>query len=257
MGLDMNQGPYGQEIESPETYLANRLRRVSQMADDDLLREQAIALQVSANRYGYGYQQLWCGVPVIRLPDDIMLIQEVIWELKPSCIVETGIARAGSLLLNASLMEIAGLHPLVLGIDIQIFPHARRAVEASRYATDIHLFESDSTSEDSIQTVRKFIGEVNGPVLLVLDSNHTHSHVLTELNCLTPLLPSGSITIVADTIVEAMPSHLYEKRPWGRGNNPLTALHEFLENNHEWAAAAKWRRRGLLSEFHDGVIQRL
>jgi cephalosporin hydroxylase len=255
----MSQGPYGQEIESAETYLANRLERVSQMAKDELLHEQAIALQVSANKYGYGYQQLWCGVPIIRLPDDIMLIQEIIFELKPSCVVETGIARAGSLLLNASLMEIAGIPPAVLGIDIQIFPHAREVVETSRYAMNIQLFESDSTSEESVQAVRQFViaQKGHGPVLLVLDSNHVHSHVLKELTCLTPLLPSGSITIVADTIVESMPSHLYENRPWGQGNNPLTALHEFLKNNHEWEVASKWRRRGLLSEFHDGVIQKL
>lgn len=254
----MTQGPYGQEVESSETYLAKRIRQVSQMADDELLHEQAIALQVYANKHGYGYQQLWCGVPIIRLPDDIMLIQEIIWELKPSCVVETGVARAGSLLLSASLMEIAGLRPSILGIDIQIFPHARIAVETSRYATNIQLLESDSTSEESIQAVRQFVDaqENCGPALLVLDSNHTHSHVLKELTCLTPLLPSRSVTIVADTIVEAMPSHLYEDRPWGRGNNPLTALREFLENDYEWNIATKWRRRGLLSEFHDGVIQR-
>lgn len=254
----MTQGPYGQDIESADTYLANRVRQASRMANDDLLREQAIALQVSASRYGYGYQQLWCGVPIIRLPDDIMLIQEIVWELQPSCVVETGVARAGSLLLNASLMEMAGLEPSVLGIDIQIFPHARSAVETSRYASNIHLFESDSTSNDSIQTVRKFVSakENRNPVLMVLDSNHSHSHVLNELTRLTPLLPSGSVTIVADTIIEAMPAHMYENRPWGRGNSPLTALHEFLQNAHEWSIAAKWRRRGLLSEFHDGVIQR-
>ena len=254
----MSQGPYGQEIESNETYLANRSKRISQMADDDPLRQQAIALQVSANKHSYGYQQLWCGVPIIRLPDDILLLQEIIHELKPSCVVETGIARAGSLLLNASLMEIAGLQPAVLGIDIQIFPHARKAIEDSRYATGINLFESDSTSRESVQAVKQFVGSHRGrgPVLLVLDSNHVHSHVLKELLCLTPLLPSGSIAIVADTIVESMPSHLYENRPWGRGNNPLTALHEFLDNNQEWEVAVKWRRRGLLSEFHDGVIQR-
>ena len=255
----MSQGPYGQEVEPNETYLENRFRRISQMADDDSLREQAIAVQVSANAYGYGYQQLWCGVPIIRLPDDILLIQEIIHELKPSCVIETGVARAGSLLLNASLMEIAGLKPAVFGIDIQIFPHARKAIETSRYAMHIHLFESDSTSGETVQAVKQFTSthDNGGPVLLVLDSNHAHDHVLKELTCLTPLLPSGSVTIVADTIIESMPSHLYESRPWGRGNNPLTALHEFLENNQEWELANKWRRRGLLSEFHDGVIQRL
>lgn len=255
----MSHGPYGQEIESNETYLANRSKRISQMADDDSLRGQAIALQVSANKHGYGYQQLWCGVPIIRLPDDILLIQEIIHDLKPSCVVETGVARAGSLLLNASLMEIAGLKPAVFGIDIQIFPHARKAIETSRYAMHIHLLESDSTSAETVQAVSQFtsIHDRSGPILLVLDSNHAHDHVLKELTCLTPLLPSGSVTIVADTIIEAMPSHLYESRPWGRGSNPLTALHEFLEHNKEWEIAIKWHRRGLLSEFHDGVIQRL
>lgn len=254
----MIQGPYGQEVESMDAYLTNRSERISDMADDESLHRQAIALQVSAIKYGFGYQQLWCGVPIIRLPDDIMLIQEIVCELKPTCIIETGVARAGSLILNASLMEIAGLEPAVLGIDIQIFPHARTAVETSRYSTGIHLLEADSTSDESIEAVSRFIG-IHGndaPVLLVLDSNHTHDHVLRELNRLTQLLPAHSITIVADTIIESMPPHLYEDRPWGRGNNPLTALHAFLGSNHEWSEVGRWGRRGLLSEFHGGVIQR-
>jgi cephalosporin hydroxylase len=253
-----NQGPYGQAIDSPDDFLANRNEQISAMAANELLHRKALDLQIDANEHNFGYQQLWCGVPIIRLPDDIVLIQEIIFDLNPSCIVETGVARAGSLLLNASLMQIAGLTPAVLGIDIQILQHALDAIELSRFAASIETLQADSTSQEAVRAVRNFvIKHRNGnPVLLVLDSNHSHQHVLKELQRLTPHLPSQSVVIVADTIVESMPDHLYQSRPWGKGNNPLTALKEFMATSGEWEPALKWNRRGLLSEFRDGVIQR-
>ena len=223
------------------------------------LQKKAIELQVAANVHRYGYQQLWCGVPVIRLPDDIVLLQEIVHAIQPECIVETGIARGGSLLLNASLMEICGLVPKVLGIDIMIYPHAKTALGDSKYSEAVELVEADSTSASAQLAFQRFTQQANSknPVLLVLDSNHTHAHVLAELKMFTPTLPIGSVVVVADTLSAEMPETLYSDRPWGIGNNPLTAVTEFLSGNTSYVLHNRWAKRGLLSELHDGILVRV
>jgi len=251
----MNSNEYGEVVESHESFMSARQRDITDMGLDDSLHDLALSLQSAATKYRYGYQQLWCGVPVIRLPDDIVLLQELVHELRPRGIVETGVARGGSLLLNASLMEIAGLRPRVLGIDIQIYEHARNAVSSSRYKDSIVLLETDSTSETARSKVETFTKQINeNPMLLILDSNHSHSHVLAELQTLTGCLPVGSIVIVADTIVAEMPPTHYENRPWDSTNNPSTAICSFLALNANFALSTKWARRGLLSEMRDGIL---
>lgn len=254
----MSNSSYGQAIETSETFLESRRIDIEKMGDDVAMHHQAVQLQIAATRYRYGYQQIWCGVPIIRLPDDIVLIQEIIWETRPSCIVETGIARGGSLLLNASLMEMCGIPPAVLGIDIQIMPHATRALAQSRFSNVIKLLESDSTSVAAQTEVRNFITthSGDGPVLAVLDSSHAHSHVLNELQMIAPLLTLGSVIVVADTIVEEMPDDFYVGRPWSRGNSPWTAVNEFLSNNPQFSRVEKWSRRGLISEMREGIVRK-
>lgn len=255
----MTDSPYGQQIDGPSEFMTRRDDDISNMGNDTDLQKKAIELQIAANKHRYGYQQLWCGVPVIRLPDDIVLLQEIVYAIQPECIVETGIARGGSLLLNASLMEICGLVPKVLGIDIMIYPHARTAIDDSRYSKEIGLFEADSSSTLAQLAFQRFTQQANSknPVLLVLDSNHTHAHVLTELNMFTPTLPIGSVVIVADTIIAEMPESLYSDRPWGIGDNPLTAVTEFLSGDSNYALHNHWAKRGLLSELHNGILVRV
>lgn len=255
----MTDSPYGQQIDGPAEFMSRRDDDISNMSKDTELQEKALQLQVAANGHRYGYQQLWCGVPVIRLPDDIVLLQEIVHAIQPECIVETGIARGGSLLLNASLMEICGLVPKVLGIDIMIYPHAKTALGDSKYSEAIELVEADSTSASAQLAFQRFTQQANSknPVLLVLDSNHTHAHVLSELKMFTPALPIGSVVVVADTIIAEMPETLYSDRPWGIGNNPLTAVTEFLSGNTSYVLHNRWAKRGLLSELHDGILVRV
>jgi len=255
----MTQGPYQQEIESEEEFLSSRANDILVMGEDVELRSQAVDLQVRAAQYRFGYQQLWCGVPVIRLPEDILLLQEVIHEIRPSCIIETGVARGGSLLLSASLMEICGITPTVLGIDILILPHAVDAVAQSRYSRNIKLLETNSNSNESVRAIQSLIRSqpANTPALLVLDSNHSHNHVLAELRYLATLLPLGSVVVVADTLIEFMPHDFYVGRPWSKGSNPLTALQLFLSENDRFEPVTKWSRRGLISEVRDGIIRRV
>lgn len=247
---------YHNDVPTDQQFRDARERWRTDLGDNEELREQAIQLVVESNKHNFGYQWEWCGIPIIRHPDDIVLQQEVMWHLKPARVIETGVARGGSLVLSCSLMGITGLTPRVLGLDIQILPHAIDSLNPWTKDGQVELLEGDSTSEISVARVQQFLAGVSAPCLLILDSNHSHDHVVRELNALAPLLPIGSIVIVADTIVEEMPEGYYPNRPWGRGNNPLTAAREFLTNNSNFELDSRWARRSLLGECRDGILIR-
>ena len=242
-----NAKSYDQSVPDANEFLDTREKWRTELGADELLRSHAIELVVESNKHNYGYQWEWCGVPIIRHPDDVVLQQEIMWNLKPSCVIETGVARGGSLALSSTLMVMTGQMPRVLGLDIQILPHALHALERWTSDGSIELFEGDSTSENAISCVRSFLQNNGGPCLLILDSNHSHDHVLAELTSLATLLPLGSNVIVADTIVEEMPKDYYPNRPWGRGNNPYSAVNQFLKMNTGFELDLRWSRRSLPS----------
>ena len=253
----INAKSYDQSVPDANEFLDTREKWRTELGADELLRSHAIELVVESNKHNYGYQWEWCGVPIIRHPDDIVLQQEIMWNLKPTRVIETGVARGGSLVLSASLMSIIGTVPRVLGLDIQILPHAYGSLKRWTDEGGIELFEGDSTSDAAISRVKTFINNVSEPCLLILDSNHSHEHVLRELNSLAPLLSIGSIVIVADTIVEEMPENYYPNRPWARGNNPYTAAQQFLQLNRNFEMDLSWSRRSLLGECRDGILRRI
>lgn len=248
---------YDQSVPDDAQFRSAREKWRSELGADALLRELAIDLVVESNKHNYGYQWEWFGVPIIRHPDDVVLQQEIMFKLRPQRIIETGIARGGSLVLSASLMKMFGITPKVLGLDIQILPHAHESLKHWTEEESILIFEGDSTSVESINHVKSFLDNVDEPCLLILDSNHSHEHVLRELVSLAPLLPKGSIVIVADTIVEEMPEDYYPERPWTKGSNPFTATQKFLEINENFELDLSWSRRSLLGECRDGVIRRI
>jgi cephalosporin hydroxylase len=223
---------------------------------DDALRQRAVDLQEAADAHHYTYTWEWLGVPIIRLPDDVMVLQELFWAYRPQRVVETGVARGGSMLLDTSLMLLTGEEPAVLGIDLKIFQHTHDALGAHPMAKGVELLESDSTVALAGDRTREFIGDAERAVL-ILDSNHTHDHVLAELRMLAPLLPVGGLVLVADTLVEEFPAGFYPDRPWDKGNNPLTAVRAFLDENSAFEAAPDWSRRALVTEFRDGIIRRV
>jgi cephalosporin hydroxylase len=257
MTEDRNEVPtsHGDPVDDAATFERDRAGWRRDVGDDARLRERAIALQVAADAHHYTYTWSWLGVPVIRLPDDVAVLQELFWSYRPQRVVETGVARGGSMLLDASLQRLCGLEPHVLGIDIAVFEHTRAALEGHPMAEGVELLEADSTSTEAHEHVRAFLGGVDRAVL-VLDSNHTHEHVLAELRSLAPLLPQGAFVLVADTLIEEFPAGHFENRPWDRGDNPLTALRAFLEEAPDFEPAPEWGRRGLLSEFRDGILRR-
>jgi cephalosporin hydroxylase len=153
-------------------------------------------------------------------------------------------------------MEINSLTPSVLGLDLLILPHAKSLIEQSKYAHAIQLWEGDSSSVVAQEVVTSFIQQISnpGPILLVLDSDHTEKHVLAELQNFANLLPVGSIVMVADTIIEEFPKDYYNNRPWNVGDNPLTAVRKFLGQDKRFSPEKKWHKRSLLSEFREGII---
>ena len=245
---------YSHNIPNESEFSHTRNLWRTKMGNAQELRDKAIELTVASNEFQYGYQWEWCGIPIIRHPDDIVLQQEIMWNLKPTHVIETGVARGGSLVLSSSLLEMAGGRSKVLGLDIQILNHTIEALRPWTLDGRIKLLEFDSTSGIAVNAAREFLGNIEAPALLVLDSNHSHEHVLSELQALAIILPVGSIIIVADTIIEEMPEGYYPNRPWGHGNNPLTAVKKFLKLNSDFQLDLRWTRRSLMGECRDGVL---
>ena len=199
---------------------------ISRMASDPEVRRLATELFDKVNEYRYSYNFTWLGRPVIQFPQDLMALQEVIWRTRPQVIVETGIAHGGSLVFTASMLEILG-EGKVVGIDIDIRAHNRAAIEEHPMARRIEMIEGSSVDAAIVEQVRHAVGDAER-VLVILDSNHTHEHVLAELQLYAPLVTDGSYLIVMDTVVEDMPVDAFPDRPWGTGDNPMTAMREFL-----------------------------
>ena len=181
-------------------------------------------------RHRYAYNFTWLGRPVIQFPQDMMAIQELIWSIKPDVVIETGVAHGGSILFSASMLELVGGEGYVIGIDIDIRKHNRTEIEAHPLSRRVKLIEGSSVDDAVVSQVREMVGE-GKKVLVILDSNHTHEHVLRELELFSPFVREGSYLVVYDTLIEDMPVDLVGDRPWGPGNNPKTAVWEFLETN--------------------------
>lgn len=246
---------HGAYVQDAEEFAHDRAAWRRDLGDDAALRESALTLQVDAERHRFSYTWEWAGVPVVRLPDDVMLLQEIVWAYRPERIVETGVARGGSLLMNAGLMAMTGQQPAVLGIDIKIFEHTRQALTAHPLASGVEVLEVDSSRDEARARATDFIRGADRAII-ILDSNHTHDHVLAELRSLARLLPVGGLVLVADTLIEELPPGHFADRPWDVGNNPMTALRTFLGEDGRFRQAVEWGRRSLLTEFRDGVLQR-
>ncbi len=186
------------------------------LSNNARLREDSLnwLARVSAHKYSYNFS--WLGRPIIQFPQDIVVLQELVWQIKPQLIIETGIAHGGSLIFYASMLELVGGEGMVLGIDIDIRQHNRIEIEAHPMMKRIQMIEGSSTDADIISKVYEFASG-RSPVMVVLDSMHTHAHVLSELNAYSPLVTKNSCLVVMDTVIEDMPEDSFPDRPWGRG----------------------------------------
>lgn len=206
--------------------------------------------------YKYSYNFSWMGRPVIQFPQDMIAMQEIIWNVRPDLIIETGIAHGGSLVYYASLLEMIGGDAYVVGIDIDIRAHNREAIEAHPMSRRIRMIEGSSVSDEVASQVA---GHVKGKesVLVALDSNHTHEHVLDELRIYSPHVTRGSYIVVFDTLVEDMPAELVGDRPWGIGNNPKTAVHEFLSGTDKFEIDKNIESKLMITVAPDGYLKRV
>lgn len=227
----------------------------SRMAADKELAKAALAVNTAADRHDWSYQWSWLGLPVIQLPPDIVALQEVIWETRPQLVIETGIARGGSLVLYASILELIG-EGEVLGVDIDIRAHNREAIETHPVAGRIRMIEGSSLDDAIVDEAQGAAAQVER-VMVVLDSNHTHEHVLGELRAYAPLVTVGQFLVVADTFVEQIPPQEHRPRPWGPGNNPATALQAWLEESEGFEPDPFVENKLLLTASPGGYLRRV
>jgi cephalosporin hydroxylase len=231
----------------------NRVR-IREMAADDTLRSLTTDWFDRASSHEYSYHFTWLGRPIIQFPQDIVATQEIIWRTEPDLIIETGIARGGSLILSASILELIGGDGLVVGIDIDIREHNRTAIESHRLANRIRMVEGSSVDPTVVTRVRE-IADGRQRIMVMLDSMHSHAHVLAELKAYSPLVTAGCYLLVFDTIVEQMREDAFPDRPWGRGDNPATALSEFLATNDRFEVDETIEKRLLVTVAPGGYLR--
>ena len=241
-------------------------KNIEALALDPLLKKKAMEWAIEASKkYNYTYNFCWGGLPIIQFPQDVMAMQEIFWRVKPDLVIETGIARGGSLSFWSSLLSLLdtceGLDPRksnrkVVGVDIDIRPHNRKALDEHPLRFKMELIEGSSIDPEIIQRVRKHADGVDR-VLVSLDSNHTHEHVLAELNAYAGLVSVGSYCIVFDTVIEDLPAGSFPDRPWDVGNNPKTAVHEWLRSHPEFMIDKDIDNKLLISVAPEGYLKRV
>ncbi|CAN7541901.1 cephalosporin hydroxylase family protein [Rhizobium sp. LjRoot258] len=244
-------------------------RIVAIQGNEDFKRSASDFLRKSVEpKYSYNY--FWMGRPIIQYPQDMVAMQEIIWETRPDLIIETGIAHGGSLILSASMLALldmadametgATLDPRssnrrVLGIDIDIRAHNRAAIEAHPMASRIQMIQGSSIDRGVVDQVHQ-IAKPFKRVLVCLDSNHTHDHVLAELEAYAPLTSVGSYCVVFDTLIEDMPADAYPDRSWGPGDNPKTAVWKYLETHPEFEIDRSIDQKLMITVAPDGFLKR-
>ena len=239
-----------------QEFIQERIERVKENEKNKALQEAAHSFNTESNKARYSYNFSWMGRPIIQYPQDMIAMQEIIWDIRPDLIIETGIAHGGSLIYYASLLELIG-HGEVLGIDIDIRKHNRAEIEKHPMVKRIHMIEGSSISNDTVEKVKEY-AKGKQKVIVCLDSNHTHEHVLSELTLYAPLVSPGSYIVAFDTIVENLPEGYFsQKRPWGIGNNPMTAVEEFVRTNDHFIIDKEIDNKLLISVAPKGYLKRI
>lgn len=246
--------------------------RISTIVDNKSLCDAGDAFMVASLIPKYSYNFAWQERPIIQYPQDMVAMQEIIWQVKPDLIIETGIAHGGSLIFSASLLAMldmtdaieSGVETIspseskrkVLGIDIDIREHNREAIEAHPMASRIQMIQGSSIAPEIIDQVKRVASGYNR-IMVFLDSNHTHDHVLAELEAYAPLTSVGSYCVAFDTVVEDMPKEMFPDRPWGPGDNPKTAVWKYLETHKEFEIDKSIQHKLLITVAPDGYLKRV
>ena len=235
--------------------------RLQANATDQPLQAAAQAFMNASVKAQYSYNFSWMGRPIIQYPQDIVAMQELIWQVQPDLIIETGIAHGGSLIFSASMLELNAAcggpkDAIVLGVDIDIREHNHEAILAHPMSKRITMIQGSSVAPEIVAQVHaRAAGRQR--VLICLDSNHTHEHVLAELKAYAPLTSVNSYCIVFDTVIEDMPAELFPDRPWGPGDNPKTAVWAYLKEHPEFQIDRQIDRKLMISVAPDGYLKRV
>lgn len=244
-----------------ESFKKEVIDNINNLGKDENIKKHTNEWMTAVNKKNYSYNFSWLDLPIIQYPQDMIGLQEIIWKVKPDMIIETGIAHGGSLIFSASmltLLEVCGEieNGKVLGIDIDIREHNRKAIEAHPMSKKITMFQGSSIDEEIIQKVHEF-AKSGKKILVCLDINHTHEHVLAELKAYANLASIGSYCIVFDTIIEDMPENSFPNRPWEKGNNPKTAVWEYLKENDNFVIDKDIENKLLITVAPDDYLKRI
>jgi cephalosporin hydroxylase len=254
-----------------KSFAQERTENVSQMNKDDNINTLGLSFLRDSADFKYSYNFDWLSRPIIQYPQDIVATQEIIWKVKPDLIIETGIAHGGSLVLSASILALldysdaleAGslLDPKlptrkVIGVDIDIREHNLEALNEHPMRNRMELIEGSSIDPDIINRVHEFAKDYKC-ILVFLDSNHTHDHVLSELHAYSQLVSKGSYCVVFDSVIEDLPNDSSGNRNWGAGNNPKTAIWEFLKNNTDYKIDKDIEDKLLITVAPDGYLKKV
>lgn len=218
-------------------------------------------VEASLNKYTYTFN--WLGVPIIQYPQDIIIMQELVNDIKPDLIIETGIARAGSLIFYSSILSLIHKKYKVVGVDIDIRKHAKNVLKKHKFSKNIITFQGSSNDEKILKKIKK-ISKNFKKVLVCLDSDHTHEHVLSELNNYSKFVSKNSYLVVFDTtqgtfnnnIINKI-SKIYKYKPWGKKSNPLTAVKQFLKNNQNFKVDTNFFNKSLVSNCYSGFLKKI
>ena len=246
-----------------EKFRMERIEGIAEQGKDEEARRLSQAWISHPGLHQYSYNFSWLGRPIIQYPQDIVAMQELIFTVQPDLIIETGIAHGGSLILYASLLELNAMcggqqNFSVLGIDIDIRAHNREAIEAHPIFQRGHItmLEGSSIDADMVAKVHKFAAPYKR-IMVLLDSNHTHNHVFSELTAYAPLVSVDSYCVVFDTVIENMAADAYPDRPWGKGNNPMTAAEAYLASHPEYMHDEMMDSKLLISVAPKGFLKRI
>lgn len=225
-----------------------------EMRADDALQAKAIDVFTEADKKRWVHQGSWFGEPLLNLPQDMFALQDIVWRTRPDFIIEVGVAWGGGLIFEAMLLEMLGGQK-VIGIDIFLPSDLReRLASHGKLSERLILIEGSSTSDETLDKVKKILDGTK-KVLVILDSHHTHEHVMNELNVYAPLVGEGQYIICGDTIIEYMPPQTHRERPWGPGDNPATAAKQFLQENDRFEVDEKIDNRLLFSCHPGGYLR--
>lgn len=254
-----------------EQFYNERSCRVESYSTNTELNQLANEWIRRSMQENYVYNFDWLGRPIIQYPEDIVGIQELVWEMKPDTIIETGVAHGGSLILSASLLALLDLcdsiekgkiyNPKkskrrVIGIDIDIRKHNRELIEQHAMSNYISLIEGSSIDRDVVSRVEELTKSSNSTCVF-LDSNHTHDHVLSELRAYSQFVSVDNYCVVFDTFVELMPEQFFPTRPWDVGNNPMTAIRSFIDENTSFVVDEYISEKLQITVAKNGFLKRV